>query len=123
MGAPMSKLRGQVAEFHAAMGMKDPTTPTVPSDDRVRLRVKLVAEEFFEVMEAIFGPIFGQAKEVVEEARTKYPIRVDMKELADGMGDLDFVVEGTRLEFGVDGEPIADEIYRTNMAKFIGEPV
>jgi predicted HAD superfamily Cof-like phosphohydrolase len=120
---PKKTLREQVAEFHAAMNMKDPTTPTVISDDRVRLRAKLIAEEFFEVMEAMFGPIFGQAIEVVEEARTKYPVHINMPELFDGMGDLDYVVEGTRLEFGGNGEPIAAEIHRTNMAKFIGEPV
>jgi predicted HAD superfamily Cof-like phosphohydrolase len=36
------------------------------------------------------------------------------------MADLDYVVEGTRLEFGIDGEPIAAEVHRANMAKTEG---
>lgn len=124
---PKQTLREQVAEFHAAMDMKDPATPTIPSDDRVRLRAKLIAEEFFEVMEAMFS---RAERNNIEDLHSKMLgiikdgwVQVDMPELADGMGDLDYVVEGTRLEFGIDGEPIAAEIHRTNMAKFIGEPV
>jgi predicted HAD superfamily Cof-like phosphohydrolase len=33
---------------------------------------------------------------------------------------LDYVVEGTRLEFGIDGESIAEEVHRTNMLKTDG---
>jgi predicted HAD superfamily Cof-like phosphohydrolase len=128
-------LRQQVAEFHAAMGMQDPTTPTIPSDDRVRLRAKLIAEEFFEVMEAMFNiddrspSLFGQAKDIVSEiisgspGRLKYPVRINMPELADGIADLNYVSEGTNLEFGIDSAPIAAEVHKANMAKFIGEPV
>ena len=36
--------------------------------------------------------------------------------------DLDYVVEGTRLEFEIDGGPIAVEVHRSNMAK-VGGPV
>ena len=127
---PKQTLREQVAEFHDAMGMQDPSTPTVISDDRVRLRAKLIAEEFFEVMEAMLKGASGISTHTLSDLRrhlfrtiTLSEVQINLPELADGMGDLDYVVEGTRLEFGIDGAPIAAEIQRTNMAKFIGEPV
>ena len=38
-------------------------------------------------------------------------------ELFDGLGDLEYVTTGTRVECGIDGEPIAAEIHRSNMQK------
>jgi len=38
-------------------------------------------------------------------------------ELADAIGDLKYVLEGTNLAFGIDGEPIWDAIQAANMAK------
>jgi|SRR5580693_33261 predicted HAD superfamily Cof-like phosphohydrolase len=40
-----------------------------------------------------------------------------MVQVADGMADLDYVVEGTRLEYGIDGEPIAELVHAANMLK------
>jgi predicted HAD superfamily Cof-like phosphohydrolase len=121
----MTTLRDQVREFHVAMGVPaDATRPTVIPDERVRLRARLIAEEFFEVMEAMFADkwhlveardaVFGVIRGMVD-------VRVDMPELADGLADLDYVVEGTRIEFGIDGAPIAAEVHRANMAK-VGGP-
>ena len=36
---------------------------------------------------------------------------------ADALADLDYVIEGTRLEFGIDGWPIAQAVHKSNMAK------
>lgn len=118
-------LREQVAEFHAAMGQKDPTTPTVPPDERVRLRAALIAEEFFETMEAMFPEceLIDEARDAIEHVIRKSSIHVNMTQLADGLADLDYVVSGTYLEFGIDVGPVAAEVHRANMAKFIGEPV
>ena len=46
-------------------------------------------------------------------------------ELADALGDLDYVIEGFRLVCGINGEPIADEIQRSNLAKLDadGKPI
>jgi predicted HAD superfamily Cof-like phosphohydrolase len=120
-------IREQVAEFHTALEVKDPTTPTIPSDERVRLRAALIAEEFFETMQAMFSRVernnisdlHSKMKDIIEHGW----IRVDMVEVADGMADLDYVVEGTRLELGIDGAPVAAEVHRSNMAKFVSEPV
>jgi len=92
----------------------------VPADDRVRFRLRLIAEEFFETMRAAF--LTSEDGFFDAEARTLAAIEsemvaVDLPEFVDGMADLDYVVEGTRLEFGVDSEPIADEVQRANMSK------
>jgi predicted HAD superfamily Cof-like phosphohydrolase len=127
-------IREQVAEFHAAMNQKDPTTPTIPPDERVRLRAALIAEEFFEVMQAMFalelteddlisGPRFEVAMAGVFKTIESAPVYIDMPELADGLADLDYVVSGTYLEFGINSGPVAAEVHRSNMMKFIGEPV
>jgi len=119
-------LREQVAEFHKAMDMPaDAERPTIILDDRVRLRAALIAEECVETMAAMFSLDVGSEhqlrapfQDMIERAR----VRVDMVELADGLADLDYVIEGTRLEFGIDGAPIAAEVHRANMAK-AGGPV
>ena len=48
------------------------------------------------------------------------PAKVDLPALVDGLADLDYVVEGTRIEFGVNGTPVADEVHAANMRKADG---
>ena len=120
-----TSLREQVRAFHVAMNVPaDATRPTVILDDRVRLRCALIAEEFFETLQSmiVFDAALVRAKEIVLDACAHHRVSVDMAELADGMADLDYVVEGTRLEMGIDGGPIAAEVHRANMSK-VGGPV
>ena len=113
----MSKLREQVEEFHRVFDQPIVDTPTVPPDERVRLRARLIAEEFFEVLEAMFAGRFSFPRGEVMKMIDQYTPMVKMVDLADGLADLDYVVEGARLEFGIDGGPIADEVHRNNIAK------
>ena len=100
--------------------------PQTPSDDRVRLRLSLCLEEAFELLEACVADTM--AEHVREEKRTvlqlirEIPLDVDLVEVADALGDSDYVNEGARLEFGINGLPVAEEIQRSNMAK-VGGPV
>jgi len=121
----MTTLRDQVREFHLAMNVPvDAPKPTVIPDVRVRLRCALIAEEFFETLEAMMSTNYriralrGDLMAFIASGH----VDVSIPELADGLADLDYVVEGTRLEFGIDGAPIAAEVHRTNMAK-VGGPV
>lgn len=110
-------VREQVIEFHEVFGQPIKDKPGVPDEARVRLRMALIAEEFLEILRAVFpeSPTYEQSrfKMTIENA----PIDVNLVELADGLADLDYVVEGTRLEFGIAGGPVADEVHRSNMAK------
>ncbi len=112
-------LRNQVTEFHVAMGVPVNTTPRELTRDRLELRLKLIAEEFLELVEAA-GYCFygGNIAGVSLEPWDAAPF--DMEEFADALGDLDYVIEGCRLECGIDGAPIAAEIHAANMRKTDG---
>lgn len=120
---------GQLIEFHEAMDVPMQAIPEVPGDERVRLRLRLVAEEFFELL----GSAFSADDPMTEEARSHFArasdhigdalcthFSVNLPALADALADLDYVIEGMRLEFGIDGEPIANLVHAANMAKVNG---
>lgn len=125
----------RVAEFHAMIGAPVLHTPTVPADERVRLRLRLVLEEVFELVAACLrrtssnsvAPSYSRMwidsfavamSRLLEHAQ----FEVDLPAVADALADIDYVVEGTRLEFGIHGPPIAALVHAANMAK-AGGPV
>jgi len=89
----------QVAEFHRTFKHPILGTPALPSEDRSRLRVALLAEELKELEVAI--------------------LEKDLVEVADALCDLQYVLSGAILEFGL-GEKfktLFDEVQRSNMSK------
>jgi len=108
------------------MGVPVLDKPSLPADDRVRLRAKLIMEEAFETIEAMFDVPpdkdhpFERARYQTSLVIDHVPVKVDMARFADGCADLDYVVEGARLEFGIDGKPIADVVHVANMKKVPG---
>lgn len=110
----------QVIAFHAAGDIPILSEPSIPPDERVRLRARLITEEYFELMESIFGemPVF---KNQISKLIAYNPIDINLPDFADATCDLDYVVEGSRLEFGIDGYPIAKAIHEANMKKLKGD--
>jgi predicted HAD superfamily Cof-like phosphohydrolase len=89
----------QVAQFHQTFGAPILAEPTIPSTERCGLRVSLLAEELDELKEAIAAN--------------------DLVEIADALCDLQYVLSGAVLEFGL-GEKFVDlfnEVQRSNMSK------
>ncbi|MCB0582190.1 MAG: nucleoside triphosphate pyrophosphohydrolase family protein [Phaeodactylibacter sp.] len=89
----------QVAEFHRTFRHPIEPRPAIPAEQRCRLRVALLAEELRELEKAI-------------EDR-------DIVEVADALCDLQYVLSGAVLEFGL-GEKfkaLFDEVQRSNMSK------
>lgn len=118
----MSRLREQVAEFHRAMKCPERSNPGEIPEERVRLRLKLIGEEFLELVYAMTDSK-GDLSDAVAEFRETIDdaiIKVDMVKMTDALADLDYVVEGTRLEFGIDGDLIAGAVHAANMAKLGG---
>ncbi len=113
----MSRLREQVKAFHDACGIETPSTPRVPDVDVVRLRLRLITEEYFELLEAAGVLSVEGANEQISESINAVSGNVNLPDLIDALGDIDYVVEGTRLCFGVDGGPIADAIQAANARK------
>ena len=89
----------QVADFHRTFKAPILDTPQIPSADRCKLRVSLIAEELKELQEAIDNN--------------------DLVEVADALCDIQYVLSGAVLEFGL-GEKFVDlfnEVQRSNMSK------
>lgn len=124
-------IREKVLEFHRAMEQPIVEKPAVPSEDRVRLRLRLIAEEFFELLRSTIGypevderndnpAILDFVERTVNAVINEAKLEVDLPSFVDATIDLDYVVEGTRIEFGVDGGPVLDAVHRANMAKATG---
>ena len=89
----------QVAEFHKTFNAPILEKPTIPSKERCELRVSLLQEELNELKQAI------EDNNIVE--------------IADGLCDLQYVLSGAVLEFGL-GEKFVElfnEVQRSNMSK------
>jgi len=89
----------QVAEFHRTFKHPVLDQPTIPSKRRCELRVALIREELQELEEAIKDQ--------------------DIVEIADALCDIQYVLSGAVLEFGL-GEKfrdLFDEVQRSNMSK------
>ncbi|MEM7105833.1 MAG: nucleoside triphosphate pyrophosphohydrolase family protein [Bacteroidota bacterium] len=94
----------QVAEFHRTFQHPVLETPQIPSPDRCKLRVALLSEEVKELQEAINDN--------------------DLVEIADALCDIQYVLSGAVLEFGL-GEKFTElfnEVQRSNMSKACKTP-
>ena len=88
-----------VAEFHRTSHHPILETPQIPAENRCQLRVALLAEELKELETAI--------------------AQNDIVEVADALCDLQYVLAGAILEFGL-GEKfktLFDEVQRSNLSK------
>ena len=89
----------QVAEFHKTFNAPILETPQIPSEQRCQLRVDLLQEELDELVQSIKDK--------------------DLVEIADALCDIQYVLSGAVLEFGL-GENFVDlfnEVQRSNMSK------
>ena len=95
----MSNYLQSVSEFHKTFGAPILETPQIPSKERCELRVSLLQEELNEL------------KEAIEKG--------DVVEVADALADLQYVLSGAILEFGLGDKfnTLFDEVQRSNMSK------
>jgi len=89
----------QVAEFHSTFKHPILPAPVIPSKERCELRISLLAEELKELQQA------------VEDN--------NLVEVADALCDLQYVLSGAILEFGLAEKfkQLFDEVHRSNMSK------
>ncbi len=109
-------LHCQVYAFHTKMGIPTNSVPRVPDDKRVKLRLVLSAEEFFEQLCACFP--FNRTLEaaVIDEIRYA-KLSVNLPELVDSWADMNYIHQGSALEFGVDMKPMQRAVQVSNMLK------
>ena len=89
----------QVAEFHKTFRHPILESPQIPSEERCKLRISLIAEELKELEEAIADN--------------------DVTEIADALCDIQYVLSGAILEFGMGAKfrELFEEVQRSNMSK------
>lgn len=111
----------QVREFYAVIAPEQErlARPGIPSDNTVRFRIRLIGEEFCELLESTFSDVAAvqQIRMCLRWFDEHSQIHVNLPDFADALGDIDYVVEGARVCFGIDGRPIARAIHDANMAK------
>ena len=85
--------------FIARLNIRFLDNPQIPSKERCDLRVSLIAEELDELREAI--------------------AEKDITEIADALCDIQYVLSGAILEFGLGNKftKLFDEVQRSNMSK------
>jgi predicted HAD superfamily Cof-like phosphohydrolase len=88
-----------VEKFHEVFKHPILDTPTIPDKKRCDLRVELIQEELNELQQAI--------------------IDNDIVEVADALCDIQYVLAGAILEFGLGDKfsDLFDEVQRSNMSK------
>ena len=116
----------RVREFMQKVGQETPSSPVIP-DERTRLlRAKLILEEAIETIRAMGVEVRlrgadGQAGVVtVDPHELAFAINgdVDLEGVVDGCADISVVTIGTLISFGVDDEPILEEVDQANLRKF-----
>lgn len=94
----MNKMQTQLREWHEKFAVLVNDHPTIPPGKVKELRKRLMEEELLdELIPAIDAD--------------------DMVEIADALADTLYVVFGTAVSYGIDIEPIFDEVHRSNMTK------
>lgn len=88
-----------VSEFHETFGLPVLKDPQLISEERASLRLNLLKEELKELTEAIDDG--------------------DLVEIADAFCDLQYVLSGAILEYGMGHKfkALFDEVHRSNMSK------
>lgn len=98
----MNPVQAQVLEFHKAGGHLINDTPTAIDSKTTLLRERLIREEIFDEL----IPAMWQGNII---------------SIADALADALYVIYGTAISYGIDMQPISDEVHRSNMTKF-GKP-
>ena len=93
------KALNSVADFHRTFRLPVEEKPIIPSEKRCKLRVNLLQEELNELKDAI------EDKDIIE--------------VADALADLQYVLSGAILEFGLGDKfnALFSEVQRSNMSK------
>ena len=110
-----------VMEFHRtySVPIRSFDDPTL-SYDRLDLRMSLIAEEFAELVGAVYGK---RARAIIEaataEAAGADDGQRDVIEAADALADLVYVIFGMAIESGMDLDSVLAEVQASNLSKLM----
>lgn len=132
----MYKHQQQVKEFHEKMQLLINDKPTIPSEEVLKLRCKLLLEEVLEFCSAagMHVIVTNQAQTYEGNFEKEKPLmkgcpqefiyierdndrNISLVEMADALADIQYVNDGAAVSLGIDLEPINNEVHRSNMSK------
>ena len=97
-----------VLQFHRTYSMPiQPFTSPTLDYERLGMRMSLIAEEFAELMGAVYGP---RARAIIEEATAQA--------VASDEGERD-VIDGMAIESGMDLDSVLAEVQASNLSKLM----
>lgn len=88
-----------VKEFHQTFGQRVGKKPELPDKEERKLRMKLLAEEYTELVVAEYND--------------------DLVEIADALADIIYIACGTAVSYGIPLDKLFAEVHRSNMAKLV----
>lgn len=107
-----------VEEFMLAMKQDVPALPCHPPLKTISLRVRLVDEEAYELLRALW-----RAESIANSENTPHATKLlNLVNIGDAVADCVYVIVGTALAFGLPIERIFEIVRAANMAK-LGGPV
>lgn len=110
-----------VLQFHHtySVPIRPFSDPTLDYE-RMNMRMSLIAEEFAELMGAVYGP---RARAIIEaataEALAADEGERDVIEAADALADLVYVVYGMAIESGMNLDSVLAEVQASNLSKLM----
>jgi predicted HAD superfamily Cof-like phosphohydrolase len=119
MGTPHYE---RVKEFMQKVGQPTPESLTTPEEKIRILRARLILEEALETVHAMGISVRAGGAEgtVIKEPELHFDVdgEVDLIGVVDGCADISVVTIGTLIAFGVDDEPVLEEVDESNLRKF-----
>ena len=110
-----------VLQFHHtySVPIRPLSDPTLDYE-RMNMRMSLIAEEFAELMGAVYGP---RARAIIEAATAEAVAadegERDVIEAADALADLVYVVYGMAIESGMNLDSVLAEVQASNLSKLM----
>lgn len=114
----------RVRAFMQKVGQETPSAPTIPDQQTRVLRAKLILEEALETVNALGVHVEATAESgqvaLTDDVDLKFSVDhdVDLEGVVDGCADISVVTIGTLIAFGVDDEPVLEEVDTANLRKF-----
>ena len=109
----------------AQAGQQTPAQPTTPDASIRILRAKLILEEALETVEALGVDVRASHSSGTSVSLVNDPDLIfeaisepDLEGVVDGCADISVVTIGTLIAFGIDDEPILEEVDSANLRKF-----
>ena len=111
----------RIRQFMQHAGQETPSRTTIPDEETRVLRARLILEEALETVHALGVSVhLGSREEPLEESdlHLQPSGTVDLEGVVDGCADVSVVTMGTLVAFGIDDEPVLEEVDSANLRKF-----